>query len=313
MVQDTTSVEIFGITSERSLLAASVALGALCVPALSSEETALVRTAHSLPDNQIQQLRRKLLAGQDPLGDAFTTLRTPEHRRTLGATYTPKGIVRAMLDWATRFQAGGPHPERIIDPGVGSARFLIAAGRRFPKAELVGIEVDPIAALIARANLAACGFQNRSQIILGDYREFTPPPVRGKTLFIGNPPYVRHHQISPKWKSWLTEKANELGYEASQLAGLHVHFFLATALYASRQDFGCFITASEWLDVNYGRLVRQLFLNELGGQSLTVVEPTARPFSDAATTALISTFQIGTKPKKVRLRRVDDVHGAGAR
>jgi adenine-specific DNA-methyltransferase len=49
-----------------------------------------------------------------------------------------------------------------------------------------------------------------------------------------------------------------------------------------------------------------MFLNELGGQSLTVVEPTARPFADAASTAVISTFQIGSKPKSIHIRRVDD-------
>ena len=51
---------------------------------------------------------------------------------------------------------------------------------------------------------------------------------------------------------------------ASQLAGLHVYFFLATALRARAGDFGVLITAAEWLDVNYGSLVRELFLGKLG-------------------------------------------------
>jgi adenine-specific DNA-methyltransferase len=72
-------------------------------------------------------------------------------------------------------------------------------------------------------------------------------------------------------------------------------------------DFGSFVTASEWLDVNYGSLVRELFLRDLGGQGLTIIEPTAVPFADTATTAVISTFEVGSKPKAIRVRRVSNV------
>jgi tRNA1(Val) A37 N6-methylase TrmN6 len=58
-----------------------------------------------------------------------------------------------MLDWAERHAV----PQRVIDPGAGSGRYLLAAGRRFPGARLIGVEIDPLAALIARGNLAAAG------------------------------------------------------------------------------------------------------------------------------------------------------------
>lgn len=156
---------------------------------------------------------------------------------------------------------------------------------------------------MARANLAAGGFADRSCIELVDYRS-SRSEFKGRTLFIGNPPYVRHHLISPEWKRWLVESAARHNLKASQLAGLHVYFFLATVLHAAPGDSGAFITASEWLDVNYGQLVRDLFLGPLGGQRIIVVEPTATPFPDAATTAAITTFQVGEKPSSVKLRRV---------
>jgi hypothetical protein len=95
--------------------------------------------------------------------------------------------------------------------------------------------------------------------------------------------------------------------KASQLAGLHVYFFLATALQGRKGDFGSFITAAEWLEVNYGSVVRDLFLKPLGGTGITVIEPTATPFPDAATTAAITDFEIGTKPEIIRLARVESV------
>jgi hypothetical protein len=297
----------FRLETESDVVAAAVALGALRFPDLSPAEMALIRRAGDLPASAAEYLKRDIGRKGDPLGDAFAVLRTPAERREQGATYTPFPIVEAMVNWAAAFRAGATsEPERIVDPGVGSGRFLLAAGRKFPKAELIGIDVDPVATLIARGNLAAAGFENRSRILLADYRDVKLPPARGTTLYVGNPPYVRHHLLSAKWKKWLTTEARGLGYDASQLAGLHVHFFLATVLQAKAGDFGSFVTAAEWLDVNYGRLMRAMFLNELGGQSLTLVEPTARPFADAAATAVISTFHIGSKPKSIHIRRVDD-------
>ncbi len=282
------------MTSESDLMAAALAL---------SEQRWDRR--FSLSSSAIH-IREELRQGRDPLGDAFTLLRTPELRRVNGATYTPAVIVDAMANWALAF-SDGRHPTRVIDPGAGSARFLMAAARRFPNAQLIGIEVDSLAALIARANLAASGLADRSRIILGDYRNVQLPPEEGRTLYIGNPPYVRHHLLTTEWKQWLGREAARLGYRASQLAGLHVHFFLATVLHAKTGDFGAFVTASEWLDVNYGRLVRELFLNELGGQGLTIIQPATKIFADAAVTSVIGTFEFGSKPAGVRVRHVKNI------
>lgn len=292
------SIEPEGWT-ERDLIAAAIALGAADVIGWSSAERALAANAVPIGKKLVAELHERIGAGEDPLGGLFSQLRSAEQRRDLGATYTPDGIVRAMLAWAKEKAT----PARVVDPGVGSARFLLKAASTFPKAQLVGVEIDPLAAIIARGNLAARGLAERSRIVLRDYRE-AKLQDKGQTLFIGNPPYVRHHLITSKWKSWLTARASELDLESSQLAGLHVHFFLATVLAARPGDYGALITAAEWLDVNYGKLVRDLFLGKMGGQGIVVIEPTATPFPDTATTAAITFFRIASQPASVRLRRV---------
>jgi adenine-specific DNA-methyltransferase len=289
------------LADEAALLAAAVALGASEVPG-----GALPPVASGLPElpaRVISDLRKQIVSGFDPLGARFCTLRSPTERRGRGATYTPLPIVDSMLSWA----AANGRPARVVDPGAGSGRFLLRAGRRFPEAELVGVEIDPVAAILAQANLAAAGFAERSRILLADYRNVSLPEMDGPTLFVGNPPYVRHHGVELLWKQWLSREAERLGHRASRLAGLHVHFFLATAIHAASGDFGCFITAAEWLDVNYGRLVRELFLERLGGQGIVVLEPTAAAFPDAQTTAAITSFCIGSRPGSIRFRRVGDV------
>ena len=285
--------------TENQLLSVALKLGAADVDGWSKPEQALAKQAVAVDRKLVASIRAQIREGGDPLGDLFGVLRSPETRRDLGATYTPAGIVDAMLAWASE----RPAPERVVDPGVGSARFLLRAAETFPKAQLLGIEIDPLAAIIARANLVAAGVGARSRIVLQDYREGLQA-ISGRTLFIGNPPYVRHHQIEPKWKKWLADQANGMQLEASQLAGLHVYFFLATVLNAKPGDYGALITAAEWLDVNYGKLVRDLFLAKLGGQAVIVIEPTAAPFPDAATTAAITCFDIASQPSSIRLRRV---------
>jgi len=293
--------------TERTIAAIALALGARQVPGWSPSEETLTSNLPPAPASLVQRVRDRIASGEDPLGKLFCSLRPPAERRKQGATFTPQAIVRSMLDWAEEYEL----PSRVVDPGTGSGRFAVQAGLRFPRANILGIESDPLAALMARANLATAGLAARSEVILCDYRTVVLPPADGKTLYIGNPPYVRHHLLDPKWKQWLIREAARRGLSASQLAGLHVHFLLATVLKASPGDFGTFITAAEWLDVNYGSVVRDLFLGKLGGLQIIIVEPTATPFPDAATTAAITMFDIGSRPKSVFLSRVETLDDIG--
>ena len=189
---------------------------------------------------------------------------------------------------------------------------------------------NPLAALCARATLACSDLSDRSTIARStiarstiarsiiarsiinrttiecvDYRHATPPRIQGQSLYIGNPPYVRHHELSQQDKQWLKSKARELGFQASGLAGLHVHFMVATATFMKPGDVGCLVTSSEWLDVNYGKLARELLTGPLGLVQLDVIDPRCQPFEDAMTTAVITGFRFGHDGKHVQHRRLE--------
>ena len=117
------------------------------------------------------------------------------------------------------------------------------------------------------------------------------------------PPYVRHHQIPAQWKRWLKKAARALGVRASGLAGLHAYFFLAIAKHGRPGDYGALVTSAEWLEVNYGKLVRDLFLHRLGGLGVYLIEPTAEPFPGTATTAAITTFAFENSLPSARFSR----------
>jgi hypothetical protein len=293
--------------SESELASVARALGASRVGRLSGAERRLLARARPVARDVVERFTEAIRCGDDPLGDAFCRLRAPVVRRELGATYTPAPLVGAMIAWARRYE-----PVRVVDPGAASGRFLVAAGRTFSRATLVAVEKDPLAALLCRAHLHASGLGERASVKLTDYRELALPAVAGRTLFVGNPPYVRHHDIERRWKRWLSDTAAAFGLSASQLAGLHVHFALATAALGRRGDYGAFVTAAEWLDVNYGALLRALVVGPLGGQGIHVIAPTARVFSDAEATAAVTCFEIGSRPRAIRLRSVESVAKLGA-
>ena len=294
---DTAMIEAL---TERDLgaLAAAVVRRCSCLPTAEGAVKGYPKLDPKAPivGDTIKGIR----AGEDPLGEVFSRVRSPERRRRDGATYTPPQVVASMVDWA---QGVGP-PARIVDPGAGSGRFLMAAAGRFPEATLIGVECDPLAALLLRANVAAVGIERRTTVFVEDYRRVELPACEGQTLFIGNPPYVRHHGIEPRWKEWFAEAASSFGVKASRLAGLHIHFFVRTLQLAQDGDCGAFITSAEWLDVNYGAALRQLLAGRLGGISLHLLDPAIAVFADAITTSAITCFRVGHRPKVFRVKKV---------
>ncbi len=279
-------------------------------PRLTAPERKVVARVQNAPIPMVPEaLIASIAAGADPLGESLIALRTPEIRRLAGAVYTPQAIVKPMLACA---KAHCGAPVRVVDPGAGSGRFIAAAATCFPSAKLVAVETDPLAALVLRANAAVLGFDRRLTIKLADYREITLPRIKGTTLFIGNPPYVRHHDLSAASKDWYAARAKTHDVPGSKLAGLHLHFFMKTLELAAPGDYGVFITAGEWLDVNYGGTLRSLLANGLGGRSLHVIDAKARPFQDAMTTGTITAFKVGDTPAHLIVGHVAAVRDLGS-
>ncbi len=219
----------------------------------------------------------------------------------MGAFYTGAGILQPMMEWALE-----QRPDRFIDPGCGSGRFAVAAATRSRRLDVIAIDIDPLATLLARAALASIG-AIRARVVQADYLRVELPRHDGRTAFVGNPPYVRHHDLTPETKDCAASLGTRVGHTVSGLAGLHALFYLATlAKHGAAGDIGSFVTSAEWLDVGYGSVIRSMFANGLGGRSLAVFDATSVPFDDAMTTAAITTFRIGEELDTARVARVAD-------
>ena len=289
-------------SAELSLAGLAVSLGAGHYGGpLSGAEARLVAAAAGSeppPDLETRCVAEQIREGDDPLGDRLVAARTKLSRRNLGQVLTPRTIVEPMVEWALE-----QTPMRVVDAGCGSGRFAMEAARR-TGAEIIAVDTDPLATVVTRAALASLKTKPAATVINADYTQMVLPLHAGRTAFIGNPPYVRHHQLSATTKAWGHLASQRFGLRLSGLAGLHAYFFLATAIHGNPGDIGCFVTSSEWLDVNYGGAVRRLLMDGLGGRSVHVIDPTNLPFDHATTTAAITCFEIGARPDTVRMRSV---------
>jgi hypothetical protein len=236
----------------------------------------------------IQDFFPQVLRGGDPLGEFFVESVSPGDRRAHGATFTPSWLIDLQLDQIARKGA----PDRVVDAGAGTGRYALRAARRWPRATVIAIEKDPALAEAIRINAQATG--SKIQVLCRDYLSVTLPPFDGVTAFVGNPPYVRHHDISPQDKAWYSSEMARLRLPHSQLAGLHVYFYLKSYLLSKPGDIGCFVSAAEWMETNYGRSMRLLFCL-MGGDCLIRVHPGERIFYDALTTSAIVTWSVGAK------------------
>ena len=105
----------------------------------------------------------------DLLGELYQNYFDPETRKALGEFYTPPEVVEFILD---EVGYSGDASTRLLDPATGSGTFLIAALRRYLRANaerdpvavldgitkefrLVAFDVNPFAVLIAQINAAA--------------------------------------------------------------------------------------------------------------------------------------------------------------
>ena len=249
-----------------------------------------------------QWLYTELENGRDPLGAAFSVAHPPVKRRARGQTFTPSSLVTHMLDWADQ---PGAHYSRIVDPGAGTGRYILSALKRFPSSHGVAVESDPQVAELLKTNSRLLGLAERLTVLIDDYRAVQLEPVQGSTLFIGNPPYVRHHDIEEKWKLWYSETLKKEGVKGNKLAGLHLHFFAQTLKLARPGDVGCFVTSAEWLDTGYGAALRALMLRALGGERIEVCLPQSQTFEDAMVSAAVACFRLRTSCESIDFRAYD--------
>ena len=96
-----------------------------------------------------------------------------------GVFYTPKYIRDIVFQKVGEFNVS---PKRILEPTCGSGEFLVGCEELYPKAKIVGVEIDPRSVDIAKS------LTTTSTVVEHDFMTWSSS--KKFDLIIGNPPFV---------------------------------------------------------------------------------------------------------------------------
>lgn len=161
----------------------------------------------------------------------------------------------------------------VLDAGAGDGRF--ASGGNYQR--YVGVEIDPKRAANAAINTPGlieegCAFRHAAS---------------GYDACIGNPPYVRHHDIESPWKEKTSARLEkDLGVKLDRHGNLYLYFLCLGLIKTNEKGLVSMVIPFEWVSRPSAAGLRKLIARE--GWNVSVYRFQDQIFPDVLTTASIS-------------------------
>ena len=218
--------------------------------------------------------------------------RTAEHRNKLGQHATPTALAEDILRCSETLLPLD-EPVRFMDPAFGTGSFYSALERTIPShriARAVGYEIDPSFVEIA----SELWPDTRLELFVKDFTLVDlPNDASAKpNLIVCNPPYVRHHHIEREKKAYLQKRVKDTaGISVSGLAGLHCYFLCLAHEWMADDGLAAWLIPSEFMDVNYGKAVKEYLLNNVTLLKIHRFDPQDVQFDDALVTSTVVWFK----------------------
>jgi hypothetical protein len=250
--------------------------------------------------NAVDEKQERILADLAKIETQYLAEVPQSRRKTSGVTFTPQWVVDLMVR-----RIASKRYAVVVDAGAGPGRFSVAAARHLPRTRVVAIErngvfVSAFRALIRRTLGARCVGVEEADFLTCKL------PSAGPRLFLGNPPYVRHHSLSESQKAWLRRAGEKLGVRLSTLSGLHVYFLARTLLEAQKGDGLQMILPAEWLEARYGDALKAALLDRCSQIRLLIFDARTRVFADAMTTSVVLELKFGGRTRVIDVVAIDD-------
>ena len=212
--------------------------------------------------------------------------KTIEERRKFGQFSTPYNLAKEIMAYGLNLK-----PQKniqFLEPAVGTGVFLSVLNECINTNskiidETLGVELDSSYFEAANSLWKNCNIQNV------DFTDLKP--TKKYNLLISNPPYVRHHLISSDKKIELTKKVEiDLHIKTSGLMGLYCYFILLAHKWLAEKAVSGWLIPSEFMDVNYGIVLKKYLLNEVHLTRIHRYTPTESKFDDALVSSCVVWF-----------------------
>ncbi len=222
---------------------------------------------------------------------ALDVRKSAQERNRLGQFVTPTGLALQMAELG-RDQLAKNCLIRFLDPAVGTGVFFYAARKMFENRIQAawGYETDANIAEKARELWEPFGLDVRRQ----DFCTASPSKddAQKANLILCNPPYVRHHHLSAKHKARLQNEITKAGYWVSGLSGLYCYFLFLAHKWLSPDGIGVWLLPAEFLDVNYGKPVKEYLTTDVTLVRLHRFDPEEVQFGNALVSSLVVLFRM---------------------
>jgi hypothetical protein len=229
--------------------------------------------------------------------------KTQAERNKLGQFATPTALARDVLAYGLSLLPKAT-PVRFLDPAIGTGSFYAAlrstsTGR--PIKSAAGFEIDPHYGTPAKKLWADTPLDYQ----MADFTTLAPPASQTKksNLLICNPPYVRHHHIEGSEKLRLHARAKEsANIKLSGLAGLYCYFMALAHEWMEEGGVAGWLIPSEFMDVNYGRALKEYLLREVTLLHIHRFDPNDVQFDDALVSSAVVWFRKEKPPAAHKIK-----------
>ena len=218
-------------------------------------------------------------------------------RNRLGQFATPPDLASETVAYGVSLLPPGSDI-RFLAPGFGTGPFYSALLRQVPESRIdaaAGYEVDRHYAEPAKLLWRGTGLR----LHVSDFAGAKPPKTEAAryNLAVCNPPYVRHHHLSQSRKRELQAAVRRhTGLAMNGLSGLYAYFMLLSQAWMRQGGVGAWLVPSEFMDVNYGRKVKEFLTGKVTLRRLHRFDPKEVQFEKALVSSAVVFFENSPPP-----------------
>lgn len=210
-----------------------------------------------------------------------------EKLRDKGQFWTPDWVAEAMVAYVAQ------GANMIFDPGVGKGVFYTALKKLNRKAKFYGTDID--LAIIEEAKSEGV-FDENCELEVRDF--ILNPPQKLFKAIVANPPYIRHHRLSPETKNHFRSIClRTLGDTLDGRAGLHIYFLIQALNLLEKGGRLAFIMPADTCEGVFAKKLWNWISKKFCIDGVITFEHKATPFPGVDTNAVIFLIR-NEKPKE---------------